>query len=292
MARPGLLRHRKFIRLARSLDAFAFGELHVRGLGQSLAAGSLELLWNACYENQEDVVGGPDDVEMLAAWNGPAGFLFAALRDAGQPDKVGFIEEDPERPGIWRVHDLWDHAPEYVSRQMKRKIEREQNGETISALRASAGRKGGLARAAKMQASGKQAEATCLANVATPGPARPNPARHQQPAASADASPPSPAVAVLACVGDGPKEYVVTEAQVAEWRPAYPGVDVAGEVRRAKQWLDANPTKRKTHRGCPSFLVRWLARAQDSGRPGREPPKPVTAPANEQAAFQGGRRVV
>jgi hypothetical protein len=110
-------------------------------------------------------------------------------------------------------------------------------------------------------------------------------------AGSADASPPSPAAATLPCVGDGPSEFVVTEEQVAAWRPAYPAVDVLGEIRKARAWLDANPSKRKTHRGCPAFLVRWLSRSQDGGGSReRPPPRIVTAPASPSTAFAGGRR--
>lgn len=38
-----------------------------------------------------------------------------------------------------------------------------------------------------------------------------------------------------------------------------------GEVLKAAVWLDANPTRRKTHKGMPRFLVSWLSRAQDRG---------------------------
>lgn len=132
MARPGLLRNRKFIRLARALDALAFGEVQIRGLGQSLALGSLEMLWSATYESGDDVVGTCDDVEALAGWNGPAGILFAALRDAGLPDRAGFIEEHPDRPGLYRVHDLWDHAPDYVRKRRQRETERRTKGAVLS----------------------------------------------------------------------------------------------------------------------------------------------------------------
>jgi hypothetical protein len=73
-------------------------------------------------------------------------------------------------------------------------------------------------------------------------------------------------VAVLPCVGSGAHEYRVTEAQAAAWATAYPGVDIAAEVRRMAVWLEANPTKRKTARGAPRFAVAWLGRAQDRGR--------------------------
>ncbi|MBI5068144.1 MAG: hypothetical protein HZB56_07875 [Deltaproteobacteria bacterium] len=78
--------------------------------------------------------------------------------------------------------------------------------------------------------------------------------------------PASPVVVTIPCVGNGPKTYDVTEELVSKWKPVFPGVDVRGEVLRAAAWADANPARRKTARGCPAFLTRWLAKAQDSGR--------------------------
>ena len=60
--------------------------------------------------------------------------------------------------------------------------------------------------------------------------------------------------------------YVVREDQAGIWQGQFPGVDVERELSKASAWLDANPTRRKTERGMPRFLVNWLSRAQDSGR--------------------------
>jgi hypothetical protein len=97
---------------------------------------------------------------------------------------------------------------------------------------------------------------------------------------SEPSSPPSPAVALLPCVGKGPSEYAVTQAEVDGWAPAYPGVDVLVEVLKAKAWLESNPTKRKTHAGIPRFLVSWLGRAQDAPKRGGTKPL-VFAPASK-----------
>lgn len=164
MAKPDLFGNFKFRRLARALG------------GKAIAVGSLEVLWSACWDNLTDVVGTPEDVEAAAEWKGEAGVLFAALRDSVRPEGgAGFIEEVPDKPGVWRVHDMWHHAPEYVTRQLRRKMQREENGQTISTLRAEAGRKGGQARAANLKANGKQTADVCLANVATTVPSRPVP---------------------------------------------------------------------------------------------------------------------
>jgi hypothetical protein len=67
--------------------------------------------------------------------------------------------------------------------------------------------------------------------------------------------------------------FGVTQKQIDEWAPAYPAVDIATELHKARAWCDANPTRRKTKRGVHGFLVSWLARAQDSGRGARASPK-------------------
>jgi len=80
-----------------------------------------------------------------------------------------------------------------------------------------------------------------------------------------------------------PGSWVLTEGQVAEWQATFTTVNVLNECRYAKAWIEANTTRRKTVRGMPSFLVRWLQRATDQrqgeggGRtkPGRTGPAPA-----------------
>ena len=68
----------------------------------------------------------------------------------------------------------------------------------------------------------------------------------------------------------GPETYPVSAVQVSSWRGDFPGVDVEAEVRKARAWLEANPSRRKTYGGVPKFLVAWFGRAQD--RSGPAPP--------------------
>lgn len=49
---------------------------------------------------------------------------------------------------------------------------------------------------------------------------------------------------------------------------AFPGVSVPAECAKARVWLLANPTKRKTPRGMPKFLNSWMERAQNRGTQG------------------------
>lgn len=104
MARPGLTRHRKFLRLSRLIG------------GKAVALGSLGLIWEAAYEAGDDLIGSADDVEQLAEWMGKPGLLAHALVDCG------LLDESDD--GL-RVHDLWHHAPDYVASRRRREAERE-----------------------------------------------------------------------------------------------------------------------------------------------------------------------
>jgi len=134
MARPGMLNELKFKRLANMIGNIAS------------ALGSLELLWAQAYERGDPDIGSAKDIEMTANWQGMPGFLVQALLTAGGEGKAGFIEPTPGRPGRYQVHDLYDHAPEYVKKRMTRELERKQMGLTISEMRSTAGKKGRLAQ--------------------------------------------------------------------------------------------------------------------------------------------------
>lgn len=75
-------------------------------------------------------------------------------------------------------------------------------------------------------------------------------------------------VMVFPCVGKGPNSWGLSESKLAEYRETFPGVDVLSECRKALQWCVDNPSRRKTARGMPAFLNRWLERAQNSGAVG------------------------
>lgn len=167
MGRPGLSLDRKFKRLARSLDDVQ------AGFGEMLARGALELLWDSAYEACDDYLGDVDDVEAQAHWRGKRGTLLAALAGAGGEGRAGFVDEGgsewwPDgKPGAYRVHDLWDHAPEYAAKRAAREAEREAAGVSLSAIRSAAGKKGRaaqLGQTGQNQTSGEQAAGECPAN--------------------------------------------------------------------------------------------------------------------------------
>lgn len=113
MARPGLTKHRKFTRLSRLLGS------------KVIALGSLDLLWEVAYENGDDLLGKAEDVEYQAEWQGDPGILVSVLVDCN------FIDQDGES---YRVHDLWDHAPDYVRKRLKREQQRRETGAKLKTL--------------------------------------------------------------------------------------------------------------------------------------------------------------
>jgi hypothetical protein len=153
---------------------------------EALARGSLELLWDTVYENGDEFLGDSSDVESAARWDGEPGQLTAALRAAGGEGFPGFIEELPENAGLYRVHDLFENAPEYVQKRMQREVERKRRGVTISDLRREAGKRGralqlsGQTAASVEQTADScpnpranvgQVSGNCRANGDTPAPA-------------------------------------------------------------------------------------------------------------------------
>ena len=128
MGRPGLTKHRKFKRLAHALEPV------LPGMGELLARGCLETIWESAYETGNDYVGTAEDVESLAGWQGKRGLLCGAMEAAGFLDP---LDEDAAR---YRVHDLYDHAPEYVRKRMDREAARRERGVTLAELRAAAAR--------------------------------------------------------------------------------------------------------------------------------------------------------
>jgi hypothetical protein len=68
---------------------------------------------------------------------------------------------------------------------------------------------------------------------------------------------------LFSTVGHGGPEWCLRKPQVDEWQAAYPNLDVLAECRKALTWLNANPGRRKTVRGMPTFLVGWCNRAVD-----------------------------
>ncbi len=91
---------------------------------------------------------------------------------------------------------------------------------------------------------------------------------------SPEAGRPAPAAVIgLPTVSEG--DFPVSQAEVDGWAEAFPGVDVRQQLAAMRQWLIANPTRRKTKRGMRKFVVTWLDRRQNAAPP---PARRATAP--------------
>jgi hypothetical protein len=85
---------------------------------------------------------------------------------------------------------------------------------------------------------------------------------------------------IFPVVGGSRRDWTLTAAKLAEYQASYPGVDVLAECRAALQWCRDNARKRKTARGMPAFLARWLAKEQNRAAAG---------PAAEHGNGRGNR---
>lgn len=82
--------------------------------------------------------------------------------------------------------------------------------------------------------------------------------------------PDGPTVLRFPTVGPQPS-WALSEAQVAIWAGLFPALDVRAECQSALAWVMANHDRRKTARGMPAFLVRWLGRSNDRRSGGGSP---------------------
>jgi hypothetical protein len=298
MGRPCLSNSPKFKSTSRRL-----------GIPRPHFRGHLEFLWDAANECGNPVIGTPEDIEATAEWAGDPGALFVALRDGRWLDQT----ED----GLWEIHDFWVHCPDYVRKRAEREAVREQKGHTLSGIRREAARRRWHRNgqpptdASDMQTDASENHlhpvasessptdanecnwktlASCQdANVRTPAPA-PAPldtdrmsVSCSEPSETASEPPASKVVMRFPTTGKGPKEWSLTAEKLAEYVEAFPALDVRGEIRRALQWILDNPTRKKTAKGMPAYLTRWLGKAQNQGQ-GRNQQAPPTQETEEQIA--------
>lgn len=254
MARPGLIEHRKFRRFCSLL-----------GIPEAHGLGLLEFLWRTSYESGNPFLGDSVDVEAAARWTGEPGRCCAALLQAGGQMQAGFIDELEDRPGQYQVHDLFDHAPEYVRKRLRRETERRSRGRETAAL-AGSGNPPVQSLTGQRPVS-VQSEASTCAPAPAPAPVLLG-ETYVSPRREACAEL-EPAVLVFAC-RPGAKtkshEWPLTRDLLDELERVYPAMDVLGEIQCSRLWLDAHPEKRKTYDGMRRYIVGWLARANDAGR--------------------------
>ena len=54
------------------------------------------------------------------------------------------------------------------------------------------------------------------------------------------------------------REWRPSEKEILQWSTSYPGVDLAGELRRIEDWFQKHPDRRKPERGIHAFVKTWL----------------------------------
>lgn len=248
MARPGLLKHRKFIRLARILRS------------RYRAYGVLGLLWEAAYESGEPIVGDGDDVEALCDWDGEPGELVSAFQDCGGVGP-GFIVQLDD--GRFEVHDFWTHAPTYVRRRAEREVARQSAGLTLSEVRSAAGRLGVEAKRAKRQANGQSFATPCKTqpeNV-TAGNNRNSQANGKQVASTPSSQHPK-TISAPALLGPVAAERVVvvpekqepsTSFQTTTTTPKTPRVSLGEREDGFLKFWNEQREKRGRHRESPTL---------------------------------------
>jgi len=166
---------------------------------------------------------------------------------------VVWLSEDPSKPGLLVSERMLKEEAKYNAKVEKLRVNGKSGGRPRKAI----------AFPEDKQKAPQPQPQPQRDNEGSKDPSCPEPPR-------GDSVPTSPTLYEVPCSGTGPKTWPLTQAKLDEWMTAFPGIDVKAELRKAIQYLKDNPTKLKTHRGCPAYFGRWLGRAQDRN------PKPPT----------------
>lgn len=241
-----MMTHRKFRRL---VALTGLPEAHIRGL--------LECLWDVTYENGDPFIGDSTDVEAAARWTGRPGDLTAALLAAGGEGHCGYIDPAEGAPGRFVVHDLYDHAPEYV----KNRWRREQ-------VRKAAGSHFRKAQSISDRSVTDQASITHPSLRVTPAPApapAPSAKEEKEKNSGGESAPAEGRILLVFPCLRGTKssrhEWHLLDTFVADVEAVYPEMDVLAESRKAMLWLKTNGLK--TYAGMGRFLNGWYSRANN-----------------------------
>ena len=100
---------------------------------------------------------------------------------------------------------------------------------------------------------------------------------------------------IFPCVGN-PKTWSLTQKLFNQIQEAYPDAPILDWIKKAKLWAETTSAKRKTAKGMPAFLSRWMANQTD--RPAQSKtfqtngkPKPSLQEALSPRGFQLPQRI-
>lgn len=168
-----------------------------------------------------------------------------------------------EHPGGFKMHDYLDHNP--------------CRDERMAGLnRSDAKRKADRERMAEKREANRMSHKSRTRHVAESRGHREEKSREDpEPNGSGKSAEASSAPTFLEFPTQGkPRSWELEQRQVDEWQEAYPALNIDAECRKAREWLIATPTKRKTASGMPRFLVNWFNRAVERGGSPRVIPRP------------------
>lgn len=194
--------------------------------------------------------------------------LTRALAEAGAPIGVGFIErlEGTGEP-VYRVHDLWHHAPDYVAKRRRREMDRQ-----------------GKSDPRPPNGAERRRHEECQDGVVRPPSPSPSPSPGKNDVSSGSTRH-EPAELTFPTSGK-PDSWDLTHAQVSEWQRLYDGLDVRAECRKALAWVTSTTGHKKTAGGMARFLVNWLNRATNAGGSRRGAAAPPSQESAEAAAYR------
>jgi len=168
--------------------------------------------------------------------------------------------------GLFSVHgSAWHHKR--IEEELETATDRYER-------RASAGRKGGKAKAMPEQCSSnakamlKQCSSNAKATTPTPTPTTTSTSTGTKTDTDiscndAEASAPLPPHKRIVWSADAQNFAGVEDGDIQVWQEAYPAVDVRSQLAKARAWVMANPTKRK--KNWYRFLAGWMSRCQERG---------------------------
>lgn len=119
-----------------------------------------------------------------------------------------------------------------------------------------------------------------------PIPSHPDPKKRK--ASAEPHSDSSPVVMTFPVVGD-PEHltWELRQSRIERLVEAYPHLDVLAQCRKARVWAEENPPKRKTAKGMPAFLFKWMDTAANRGGP-----RPALAATGTEGTSNRGQAYV
>lgn len=203
----------------------------------------------------------PRDLAALMGWDGDPGVLVETLKSVGVVTASGALADSDRMTKGYKAAE--------AARQ-RREVKKLNGGGATSATVGDASRRSATRRGSSIERTNERTNEH--RDSSEPVSDRSKPAAPELLNLTSDEV--EKPILTFPAVGKGASTWNLTETIRQELAEAFPGVDVVGEAKKARAWIVANPTKRKTAKGYRAFLTRWIAKANDSGRTSQPPPSP------------------